>query len=62
MYLMSSETFEVNCGNNFPNIRESSQKDYVKFWESQANSLYWFKQWDHALIWNLPFAKWKIPN
>ena len=58
MYLMSSETFEVNCGNNFPNIRESSQKDYVKFWESQANSLYWFKQWDHALIWNLPFAKW----
>ena len=55
---MSSKKFEVNCGNNFPDIREGSQKNYIDFWASQAKSLHWFKNWDRTLNWNLPFAKW----
>ncbi len=55
---MSSKKFEVNCGNNLPDIREDSQKNYIDFWASQAKSLHWFKNWNHTLNWNLPFAKW----
>ena len=54
---MSSKKFEVNCGNNLPDIREDSQKNYIDFWASQAKSLHWFKNWNHTLNWNLPFAK-----
>ena len=55
---MESEKFEINLGNSIPNIRLSSEKDFITFWENQARSLNWFKHWSNVLDWNPPFARW----
>ena len=55
---MTSEKFETNLGNSYPDIRKSSEEDFITFWENQAKSLKWFKHWDTTLNWNPPFAKW----
>jgi acetyl-CoA synthetase len=41
-------------------IYERADKDYLAFWEEQANNLYWHKRWDQVLDWQSPFAKWFI--
>jgi len=41
-------------------IYERADKDYLAFWEEQANNLYWHKTWDQVLDWQSPFAKWFI--
>ncbi len=41
-------------------IYERADKDYLAFWEEQANNLYWHKKWDQVLDWQNPFAKWFI--
>ena len=41
-------------------IYERADKDYLGFWEEQANNLYWHKKWDQVLDWQSPFAKWFI--
>lgn len=41
-------------------IYERADKDYLAFWEEQANNLYWHKKWDQVLDWQSPFAKWFI--
>jgi acetyl-CoA synthetase len=41
-------------------IYERADKDYLAFWEEQANNLYWHKKWDRVLDWQSPFAKWFI--
>src|SRR5688572_24462365 len=35
-------------------------KDRLKFWESFAKELHWFKKWKKVLQWDLPFAKWFV--
>ena len=55
---MTSEKFETNLGNSYPDIRKSSEEDFITFWENQANSLKRFKHWDTTLNWNPPYAKW----
>jgi len=41
-------------------IYARAASDPVAFWEEQANELTWFKKWDQALDWKLPFAKWFV--
>jgi len=41
-------------------IYERADKDYLAFWEEQANNLFWHKKWDQVLDWQSPFAKWFI--
>jgi acetyl-CoA synthetase len=41
-------------------IYERADKDYLAFWEEQANNLYWHKKWDQVLDWQSPFVKWFI--
>ena len=42
-------------------LYESAEKDYLGFWENEANQLHWFKKWDKVLDDSKkPFYKWFI--
>jgi acetyl-CoA synthetase len=41
-------------------IYKRADRDYLAFWEEQANNLHWHKKWDQVLDWQSPFAKWFI--
>ncbi|MEO9310533.1 MAG: acetate--CoA ligase [Nitrososphaera sp.] len=57
---MGPQSYTIGLGNNNPQIRLDAAKDYVKFWETQAQLLYWFKEWERPLEWNPPFARWFV--
>ncbi|CUR51498.1 Acetyl-coenzyme A synthetase [Nitrosotalea devaniterrae] len=52
--------YTVGLGNNDIKTRAAANQDSIKFWESQADNLYWFKKWHTALEWNAPFARWFV--
>ncbi len=54
------DLYDIGLGHNDTKIRKDASHDYVKFWESQARHLHWFKEWTQALDWNPPFAKWFV--
>jgi acetyl-CoA synthetase len=39
-------------------IYQEADRDYLAFWEKQAENLYWHRKWDQVLDWQSPFAKW----
>jgi acetyl-CoA synthetase len=40
---------------------ESAEKDYINFWENEANNLHWFQKWDKVLDESKkPFYKWFV--
>jgi acetyl-CoA synthetase len=41
-------------------IYERANKDYLAFWEEQAENLFWHKKWDQVLDWQSPFVRWFI--
>ena len=41
-------------------IYQEAERDYLAFWEKQAENLHWHKKWDQVLDWQSPFAKWFI--
>src|SRR5690606_22284805 len=41
-------------------LRKAAAEDPAAFWEKQAEELDWFRKWDKALEWDLPFAKWFV--
>jgi acetyl-CoA synthetase len=41
-------------------IYQDADRDYLAFWEKQAENLYWHRKWDQVLDWQSPFAKWFI--
>lgn len=55
---METEIFKIGLGNHDTRTRSEAAGDYIKFWEEQARSLKWFKEWDTPLAWNPPFARW----
>jgi acetyl-CoA synthetase len=55
---VDTEIFEIGLGNHDTTTRLRAASDYVLFWETQARSLIWFKEWDTPLSWNQPFARW----
>lgn len=57
---MDSEIFTIGLGNNDKKTRLDASEDFVSFWEGQARHLKWFREWDKALVWNAPFARWFV--
>ncbi len=53
-------SYNIGLGNNDDTTRAKANQDSIKFWESQAANLYWFKKWHTALEWNAPFARWFV--
>jgi len=41
-------------------IYQDAERDYLAFWEKQANQLHWHRKWDQVLDWQSPFAKWFV--
>jgi len=41
-------------------IYQEADRDYLAFWEKQAENLYWHRKWDQVLDWQSPFANWFI--
>jgi len=41
-------------------LYDEAAGDRVAFWEEQARRLTWAKEWDTALAWEPPFAKWFV--
>jgi acetyl-CoA synthetase len=54
-----SESFIKNA-NAKSDIYDEANKDWLAFWEKQANRLHWDKKWSQVVDWQLPFAKWFI--
>ncbi|MDE1724895.1 MAG: acetate--CoA ligase [Thaumarchaeota archaeon] len=53
-------SYNVGLGNYDSIIRDTANKDSIKFWESQAHNIHWFEKWHTALEWNPPFARWFV--
>ena len=45
---------------NKPSIYAEAARNPVRFWESRARELTWFKPWKKALEWKPPYAKWFV--
>lgn len=57
---MNSEIFTIGLGNNDAKTRLEASKDYVSFWEKQAQKLVWSEKWSKVLEWTPPFARWFV--
>ena len=54
------ESYVIGLGNNDFLTRQNAKKDYVQFWDKQAQNLHWFSSWTKTLDWNPPFARWFV--
>ncbi|MDE1727677.1 MAG: acetate--CoA ligase [Thaumarchaeota archaeon] len=54
------DSYNIGLGNNDSTIRALANQDNIKFWESQAENLFWSERWHTALEWNPPFARWFV--
>jgi acetyl-CoA synthetase len=41
-------------------LYRSARANPVRFWETEARRLHWFKPWKRALEWKAPYAKWFV--
>ncbi|HEX2027808.1 MAG TPA: acetate--CoA ligase [Nitriliruptorales bacterium] len=41
-------------------LYREAEEDRVAFWERQARELAWYEDWQEALQWDLPYAKWFV--
>lgn len=58
VYYPSKEVIE-NANAKCRHLYESAEKDFLGFWETEANNLHWFKKWDKVLDDSQkPFYKW----
>lgn len=53
---------KAHLGNleEYEKLLADAAKDPTAFWAKQAESLHWFKKWNHVLEWNEPHAKWFV--
>ncbi|MDE1814264.1 MAG: acetate--CoA ligase [Thaumarchaeota archaeon] len=54
------DSYDIGLGNDDATTRVLANQDGVKFWESQAENLFWYERWHTALEWNPPFARWFV--
>jgi acetyl-CoA synthetase len=54
------DCYDIGLGNNDAKIRSAANQNRIKFWESQAENLFWSEKWHTPLEWNLPFARWFV--
>jgi acetyl-CoA synthetase len=57
---VNPQSYTIGFGNNDTKTRTEASKDYVAFWENQAQKLVWFTKWERTLEWNAPFARWFV--
>jgi acetyl-CoA synthetase len=58
VFYPSNEVIE-NANAKCRHLYESAEKDFLGFWETEANNLHWFKTWDKVLDDSQkPFYKW----
>jgi acetyl-CoA synthetase len=50
----------ISPGKRLEKISKEALADPNKFWAAQARNLIWFKEWNHVLDWNPPFARWFV--
>src|SRR5687768_12246009 len=50
----------VRTGKRLEKISKEALAEPDKFWADQARNLIWFKEWNHILEWNPPFARWFV--
>lgn len=43
-----------------PQIRDDADRDYLGYWERQAEHLHWFNRWSQVLDWKPPYAAWFV--
>jgi acetyl-CoA synthetase len=56
-----SEEIIKNAHAKCQQLYDSAEKDYLGFWENEANQLHWFKKWDKVLDdTKKPFYKWFV--
>src|SRR5918995_6244866 len=53
--------FAVGAVQRDESIYAEAERDPEAFWEARAKEqVEWFKPWDTALEWNVPFSKWFV--
>ncbi|HET7769212.1 MAG TPA: acetyl-coenzyme A synthetase N-terminal domain-containing protein, partial [Chloroflexota bacterium] len=56
-----SKEFAAQANARDGSIYAEAERDPIAFWEARAKEqVEWFKPWDKALEWNVPFAKWFV--
>lgn len=53
-----AEKAHVKTLEEYEHMYRESVEQPEKFWRRIAEELHWFKKWDRALEWNVPWAKW----
>jgi acetyl-CoA synthetase len=48
----------INPGKRLEKISKEAIAEPDKFWAAQARNLVWYKEWNHVVDWNPPFARW----
>jgi acetyl-CoA synthetase len=52
------QDFAAQANVNDESVYDESERDFEAWWEKQAKELRWLQDWDTALEWNSPYAKW----
>ncbi len=55
-----SERARIRSMEDYQKLWDEAAADPGKFWGDMAKELHWFKPFDKALEWNMPFAKWFV--
>ncbi len=55
-----SEAFRANAVVSDESVYDAARRDPEGFWANAARELHWFREWNKALEWELPFAKWFV--
>ncbi|MGE3954974.1 MAG: acetate--CoA ligase [Parachlamydiales bacterium] len=53
-------TFQKQANVADDSLFSFAHRDRVGFWEAEARHLDWFSEWDQALEWDRPYAKWFV--
>ncbi len=55
-----SANAHIKSFDEYEKLYAEAAENPVAFWETQAESLDWFRKWDSGLEWNEPHAKWFV--
>lgn len=54
----ASDEYKAAANETDMSLWTSAKEDRLRFWETKAEDLHWFKKWDSVLSWNRPHARW----
>ncbi|MFT5170782.1 MAG: acetyl-CoA synthetase, partial [Candidatus Marinamargulisbacteria bacterium] len=56
--LHASDVFKESSNFKDGSIYQEADKNWLAFWERQAENLHWSKKWTKTMSWDKPYAKW----